>query len=122
MLKCIGYRFKSFHGEVNGKMVDSDKLIFSYISDDENGLVGFESHQLEIGGFGANSTNQCIDRVQRVFNVKVNFDQYGNLFSPELDVFVKKPIFISCSIGNNGKAVVNRVIIDPTYQADKSNK
>lgn len=120
MLKCVGYRFKSFHDEYDGKVIDSDKLVFNYVSDDEEGLTGYECHQLEIGGFGSASVSQCIDKVQKAFGVKVSVDQYGNLFAPELDSFIKKPVLISCSIGKNGKAIVNRVIIDSTV--DKTTK
>lgn len=110
MLKCIGYRFKSFHGSINGTQIDSDKLIFSYISDDEDGLTGWECHQITMK----------VDRVEKVFGVKVMCDQFGKLIAPELDNFVKKPIFISCSFDMKGNATVNRVIVDPTLQEDKS--
>lgn len=109
MLKCIGYRFKSFHGLINGNQIDSDKLIFSYISDEEDFLSGWESHQITIKA----------DKVERVFGVKLMRDQIGNLIAPELDKFIKQPIFISCSMDAKGNATVNRVIIDPTVQTEE---
>lgn len=106
MLKCIGYRFKSFHGVINGKQVDSDKLIFSYISDEEDFLTGWESHQISMQ----------IDKVERVFGVKVGRDQMGFLIAPELDRFIKQPIIISCSFDDRGNAKVSKVFIDPTSE------
>ena len=46
-------------------------------------------------------------------------DQIGNLIAPELDKFIKQPIFISCSMDAKGNATVNRVIIDPTVQTEE---
>lgn len=110
MLKCIGYRFKSFHGTINGQRIDSDKLLFSYISDEEDFLQGWECHQMSIQA----------NRVESVFGAKVMQDQVGNLMAPELDKFIKKPIFISCSFDDKGKAKVNKVIIDPTVENSES--
>jgi hypothetical protein len=110
MLKCIGYRFKSFHGEINGKQIDSDKLLFSYMSDEEEGLNGWESHQLSINA----------NRVESVFGVKIAFDQMGNIIAPELDAFIKQPILISCSFDNKNKATISRVFIDPSVHEKKS--
>lgn len=109
MLKCTGYRFKSFHGVINGNQCDSEKLIFSYVSDEDPGVVGYESHTIDV-----RATNQRMlgERVGRLFGVTTMTDQMGNLIAPELDSFIKQPILISCSFDENRRAIVNRVIID----------
>jgi hypothetical protein len=115
MLKCIGYRFKSYHNSINGTRIDSDKLIFSYISDEDPGVVGWESHQLEIK---ATSPQMLGERLSRIFGVSIMNDQVGNLIAPELDKYLKQPVFISCSFDQNNRATVNRVIIDPSQQVN----
>ena len=110
MLKCVGYRFKSFHGTINGSRIDSDKLLFSYISDEEENLTGWETHMLIVK----------VENVSRIFGVDVMRDTTGNLIAPELEQFRNKPIFLSCTFDEKGKAKVNRVIVDTTHpQNDK---
>jgi hypothetical protein len=114
MIKCTGYRFKSYHGDINGNRIDSDKLIFSYLSDEEYGLVGWEAYTLEIK---APNPQILGEKLKNIFGVSISTDQFGNLMATGLDQFIKQPIIISCKLDRTGKATVSRIILDPSQPA-----
>ncbi len=90
MIKCIGYIRKSGNfKDDSGKSIDYDNIILYLISDENDGVVGFESTQLKIKA--ASFEKLC----PGLYSVNDLLDQTISL---DYSLFSDKPVLRSISI------------------------